>query len=88
MRHLNSDKHDALVFHYWLDMTVREIAIIMKTSESNVKMHLVRGRRQMLKWFRDHGLDAGLSETGQKMMREAGAHDSGWHLISEANKET
>ncbi|MEN8006349.1 MAG: sigma-70 family RNA polymerase sigma factor [Candidatus Krumholzibacteriota bacterium] len=83
MRSLGPDKHDALVLHYWLDLTVREIALIMKTSESNVKKHLVRGRRQMLKWFRDNGLDWGLSEIGQKVMREAGAHESGWHLVDD-----
>ncbi len=83
MRHLNADKHDALVLHYWLDLTVREIALIMKTSQSNVKKHLVRGRRQMLRWLVDHGMEHGLSETGLKMIREVDAHESGWHLVDD-----
>ena len=83
MRHLNSDKHDTLVLHYWLDMTVREIALVMKTSQSNVKKHLVRGRRQMLRWFRDHGMEHGLSEAGRKMIRDVDAHESGWHLVDD-----
>ena len=87
MRHLKADKHDALVLHYWLDLTVREIALIMKTSQSNVKKHLVRGRRQMLRWFLDHGMEHGLSEAGLKMIREVDAHESGWHLVDELNEE-
>ena len=87
MRHLKADKHDALVLHYWLDLTVREIALIMKTSQSNVKKHLVRGRRQMLRWFLDHGMEHGLSEAGLKMIREVDAHESGWHLVDDLNKK-
>ena len=86
MRHLSPDKNDALVFHYWLDMTVREIAVVMKTSESNVKQHLVRGRREMLKWFKDNGLRGGLSERGQKMIRDADAKESGWHLVDDTDE--
>ena len=87
MRHLSPDRHDALVFHYWLDMTVREIAVVMKTSESNVKQHLVRGRREMLKWFNDNGLRGGLSKRGQKMIRDAGAKESGWHLVDDTEDD-
>ena len=83
MRHLKSDKHDALVLHYWLDLTVREIALIMKTSQSNVKKHLVRGRKQMLRWLLVHGMEHGLSEVGLKMIRELDAHESGWHLVED-----
>lgn len=86
MRHLHPDKHDALVFHYWLDMTVRDIALIMKTSESNVKVHLVRGRKQMLKWFKENGLKSGLSKRGQKMIRDADAKESGWHLVDDTDE--
>jgi len=88
MRILGPDKHDALVLHYWLDLTVREIALVMKTSESNVKQHLVRGRRQMLRWFRDHGMDHGLSEAGQKMIRDVDAQESGWHLVEDLTGES
>jgi RNA polymerase sigma factor (sigma-70 family) len=87
MLQLSSDKHDALVLHYWLDMTVRQMALAMKTSESNVKKHLVRGRRQMLSWLRDNGLNIGLSEVGMKMIREADACESGWHLVDDLNEK-
>jgi RNA polymerase sigma-70 factor (ECF subfamily) len=86
MRQLSPDKNDALVFHYWLDMTVKDIAVVMKTSESNVKKHLVRGRRHMLKWFKEHGLDLGLSEAGRKMIREVDAFESGWHLVDQTDE--
>ncbi len=84
---LSPDKHDALVFHYWLDLTVREIALVMKTSESNVKKHLVRGRRHMLKWFTERGLESGLSEVGRRMVRETDARESGWHLVDYFNED-
>ncbi len=85
MRHLSDNRNDALVFHYWMGLPVREIALIMKTTESNVKMHLVRGRRQMLKWFKKKGLELGLSKAGQKMIREVDAYESGWHLVDDLN---
>lgn len=85
MQHLSSDRNDALVFHYWLGLPVREIALVMKTSESNVKQHLVRGRREMLKWFKENGLDLGLSKAGQRMIREIDAYESGWHLVDDLN---
>jgi predicted DNA-binding protein YlxM (UPF0122 family) len=87
MRYLTSNRHDALVLHYWLDMTTREIALVMKTSESNVKKHLVRGRREMLRWFREHGMEHGLSEDGRKMIREVDAHESGWHLVEDLTED-
>jgi len=86
MMDLSPDRHDALVFHYWLEMTVREIALVMKTSESSVKKHLVCGRRQMLNWFRENGLKFGLSAVGQKIMNEAAAYESGWHLVDDGTE--
>ncbi len=86
MRHVTPNRHDALVFHYWMDLTVKQIALIMKTSDSNVKKHLVRGRRQILKWLVDNGMEHGLSEVGQKMIREVDARESGWHLVDELNE--
>jgi len=86
MRHVTPNRHDALVFHYWMDLTVKQIALLMKTSESNVKKHLVRGRRQILKWLVDNGMEQGLSEVGQKMIREVDARESGWHLVNDLNK--
>ncbi len=85
MRHVTPNRHDALVFHYWMDLTVREISLIMMTSESNVKKHLVRGRRQILKWLKDNGMEHGLSQAGQRMIREVDARESGWHLVDELN---
>jgi RNA polymerase sigma factor (sigma-70 family) len=87
MRHLSDNRNDALVFHYWMGLPVREIALIMKATESNVKMHLVRGRRQMLKWFKRNGLELGLSQAGQKMIREVDAYESGWHLVDDLNNK-
>ena len=85
MRHVTPNRHDALVFHYWMDLTVREISLIMQTSESNVKKHLVRGRRQILRWLVDNGMEHGLSEVGQRMIRQVDARESGWHLVDELN---
>ena len=87
MRHVTPNRHDALVFHYWMDLTVKQISLLMKTSESNVKKHLVRGRRQILKWLVDNGMEQGLSEVGQKMIREVDARESGWHLVDDLNKK-
>jgi RNA polymerase sigma-70 factor (ECF subfamily) len=83
MRQLSDNRNDVLVFHYWLGLPVREIALIMKTSASSVKMNLVRGRRQMLKWFKEHGLELGLSKEGQRLVREVDAYESGWHLVDD-----
>ena len=84
---LSPDKHDALVFHYWLDLTVREIALVMQTSESNVKKHLVRGRRHMLKWFTEKAWRAACPTPDQRMVRETDASESGWHLVDYFNEE-
>jgi RNA polymerase sigma-70 factor (ECF subfamily) len=55
------DRQEAFMLHYWMEMTVREIAVVMKISEALAKAHLRRGRRQLRRWLTENGMEYGMS---------------------------
>jgi len=56
--------------HYWLGLTTREIALVLKKGEPLVKAHLQRGRKQMRRWLTENGMENGMSEETLKIIRK------------------
>lgn len=69
--------------HYWSKLKVREIAIILDLSESNVKNHLLRGRVHLRRCLLENGLERGLSEEKLHMISESAVEDEGWSLVGD-----
>ncbi len=74
--------------HYWSKLKVREVAIVMDLSESNVKMHLQRGRVQLLRCLLQNGLERGLSAEKMKMIRESAVREEGWSVVGDEDHES
>ncbi len=66
---------------YWSKLKLREIAVIMDLSETNVKNHLSRGRVQLRRCLLEHGMDRGLSVEKMKMIKKSAMKDEGWGLV-------
>lgn len=86
IRELVPDRQEVIILHYWEDMTVREISLVMKLGQPLVKAHLRRGRKQMRKWLLEHGVEYGMSTDSLKGIREEEARDSGWGLVGDGNE--
>lgn len=81
LRTLVPDRQEAFILHYWMGMTVKEIAVILKISEALVKAHLRRGRRQLRRWLTENGMEYGMSKSNMKAIREEDARESGWGVV-------
>lgn len=79
---LDDVRREVFVNHYGLDMTTREIGIVMSLAEGTVKSHLQRGRKQLLRYLVEHGLERGLTERTRAMLADAAARDDGWDVVS------
>ena len=69
--------------HYWSKLKVREIAIILDLSESNVKMHLQRGRIHLRRCLLENGIQRGLSAGKMKIVSDSAMDDEGWRVIGD-----
>ncbi len=69
--------------HYWSQMKVREVALVLDLSESNVKMHLQRGRVDLRRCLLKNGMERGLSAAKIKMISESSIREEGWSLIGD-----
>jgi RNA polymerase sigma-70 factor, ECF subfamily len=47
VRRLPGRQREAIVLHYVFDLPVREIAQVLQSSESTIRVHLTRGRRRL-----------------------------------------
>jgi RNA polymerase sigma-70 factor (ECF subfamily) len=75
------DRQEVFTLHYWLGLTTREIALVMKKGEPLVKAHLQRGRKQMRRWLTEHGMEYGLSTEALKAVKRDEVRESGWDLL-------
>ena len=78
---LKPDPREVIVNHYGLGMTTREIGIVMGMAEATVKSHLQRGRKQLLKLLVDGGMERGLSQDADQLIRETVAREDGWQVL-------
>lgn len=51
MTRLDDRTREIMRLHYWEDLTVREIAVVLGMNESTVKARLRRGRDKLLAWL-------------------------------------
>jgi len=68
---------------YWSNLLVKEIAVVLDLSESNVKNHLMRGRVHLRRCLMENGMERGLSDEKLKMIRESTIEDEGWKLVED-----
>ncbi len=73
--------------HYWSKLKVREIAVVMDMSESNVKMHLQRGRVHLRRCLLKNGMQRGLSVEKMKIVSDSAMDDEGWQVIGDNDGE-
>ncbi len=73
---------------YWTGLKVREIAIIMGMSDSNVNNHLHRGRNQLLRCLLKNGMERGLSAKKMKMISESTIREEGWSMVGDEDSES
>jgi RNA polymerase sigma factor (sigma-70 family) len=85
---LDQERRQIFWAHYWLRLKVRDIAVIMEMSESNVKNHLQRGRSQLLRWLMENGLERELSAEKMKLIKEVTVREEGWGLIGGEGSES
>ena len=78
---LSGERHDVFVLHYWMGMTVDEVALVLKRPRGTVCSHLSRGRQTMLRYLEEHGLEFGLSRKAQQTVQKQLREDSGLKLI-------
>lgn len=59
MARLPLERRQIFILHYWMDMTVREVALVMKLPLGTVASHLVRGRNALERIMREEERSAG-----------------------------
>lgn len=52
---LDDRTREIMLLHYWENLTVREIAVVLDMNESTVKARLRRGRGKLLAWLPKEG---------------------------------
>lgn len=57
LRQLSPSQRVAVFLHYEADLPVQEVARLMGTSASAVRVHLMRGRRRLAGLLGEHGDD-------------------------------
>lgn len=80
---LPADRHEVFVLHYWLGMTVREVALVMKLPVGTVSSHLRRGRETLRGYLQAHGLEQGLSQEALAGVPRGAREDSELRLLGE-----
>lgn len=101
--HENNDDIDALAYcideldpvcrqvfkaHYWSKLKVREVAVVLDLSQSNVKVHLQRGRIRLLRCLLKNGVERGISAEKMKMISEWMANEEGWEMLRGEDHES
>ncbi len=85
INNLDPVRREVVRAHYWSGLKVREIAMVMDLTESNVKNHLSRGRNQLLHDLVKNGLERELSAEKMKLIREAFVEDEGWSVVGDGD---
>ncbi len=69
--------------HYWSGLKVREISLMLDQTESSVKNHLSRGRKQLQRDLLKNGIEQGLSADQMIQVKEMIVLEEGWSLIGD-----
>lgn len=85
IRRLVPDRQEVFILHYWLGLTTREIALVMKKGEPLVKAHLQRGRKQLRRWLTEFGMEYGMSKENLDVIKREEARESGWDLVGDGS---
>lgn len=86
LKTLVPDRQEAFMLHYWMGMTVREIAVVMKIGEPLAKAHLQRGRKQLRRWLTENGMEYGMSTENLKAIKEEEVRASGWGVVEDVDE--
>ena len=78
---LPAEPHEVFVLHYWVGLTVDEVALVIKRPRGTICSHLSRGRRTMLKCLEECGLEYGLSRKAQMAVQDQLREDSDLRLV-------
>ncbi len=78
---LSTDNQDVFIYHYWLDMTTKQVSVVMDMPEGSVKTILQRGRTAMLHRLLQSGMERGLSEMAIRELKSCAAKGRGWKLV-------
>ncbi len=81
---LPPERQDVIVLHYWMGMTLDQVAVVMKTPRGTVSSHLRRARRSLM----DLLLKAGLSREAVQTVRRHAVEDSGIEVVGRAGKDS
>ncbi len=74
---LPPERQDVIVLHYWMGMTLDQVALVMKTPRGTVSSHLRRARRALMVMLQE----AGLSEEVVRAIRRHAAKDFGIEVM-------
>lgn len=80
---LPADRQEVFILHYWLGMTVREVALVMKLPAGTVSSHLRRGRVSLRRFLAAHGVEQGLSPGVLEIVQNGAREDSGLRLVED-----
>lgn len=78
---LPADRYEVFILYYWLGMTVREVALVMKLPVGTVSSHLRRGRATLRGYLEEHALEQGLSPGVLEIVQNGTREDTGLHLV-------
>ena len=82
VRRLPQVKQDVIVLHYWMGMTVDQVAVVLKMPRGTVSSHLRRARQQLLGLLEE----AGLSDGTMRMVRRQQILDSGLEPVEPSDR--
>ncbi len=78
---LKPECKEVMINFYDIEMTTKEISIVMEIPEPTVKSHLQRGRKQLRKCLIAKGVRRGLSPMALKVIKESAIQDEGWKIL-------
>jgi len=80
---LPPERQDVIVLHYWMGMTLDQVALVMKTPRGTVSSHLRRARRSLMDLLQE----AGLSGAAVRGMHRHEARDFGIEVVGRRKKD-
>jgi len=81
LRRLSPERQDIFILHYWMDFTVKQIAVVMKMPTGTVASHLKRGRKIILDHLLSCGRIESLSPDAVAAFRRAAREDAGFRVL-------